>query len=109
MAHAQNAEPTDHILPRSLYLGIFAVLMVLTMVTVGVAYVNLGQLNIVVALTVAIIKATLVVLYFMHVRYGSRLTWVFIGAGVFWLLILLTFLLTDYSSRGWMSLPYISR
>jgi cytochrome c oxidase subunit 4 len=109
MAHVQNAEPADHILPKSLYLGIFAVLMVLTMVTVGVAYVNLGQLNIVVALTVAIIKATLVVLYFMHVRYGSRLTWVVIGAGVFWLLILLTLLLTDYSSRGWMSLPYIAR
>jgi cytochrome c oxidase subunit IV len=49
------------------------------------------------------------VLYFMHVRYGSRLTWVVIGAGVFWLLILLTLLLTDYSSRGWMSLPYIAR
>jgi len=109
MAHAQDAEhPGGHILPRSLYFGIFAALMALTLLTVGVAYVNLGEMNIVVALGVAIVKAALVVLFFMHVKYGSRLTWVFIGAGVFWLMILLGLLMGDYATRGWMSLPYIA-
>ena len=61
----------DHILPRSLYYGIFAVLMVLTAATVGAAFVDLGPLNIIVALTIAVVKASLVVLIFMHVKYGS--------------------------------------
>ena len=108
-AYAQDAEHADHIIPRSVYFGIFAVLMALTVITVAVSYVNLGPLNIIVAITVAVIKATLVVLYFMHVRYSSRLTWVVVGAGVFWLLILLGMLMGDYGSRGWLQAPYITR
>src|SRR6187431_403574 len=74
-----------------LYLVIAAALFVLLGVTVGVAYIDLGALNIVVAMTIAVIKGTLVVLYFMHVRYNSRLVWLFAGAGFFWLLILFFF------------------
>ena len=63
--------------------------MVLTAVTVWVANLDLGRWNAIVALSIAVLKATLVVLYFMHVRYSSRLTWIFVGAGFFWLGILI--------------------
>lgn len=105
--HAQDAEHHEHIIPTSVYYTIFAALMVLTVITVAVAWVDLGFLNILVALGVAVTKATLVVLYFMHVRYASRLTWVVVGAGFFWLFILLSITLSDYLSRGWMSAPNI--
>lgn len=92
---------SSHTVPRSLYFAIFGALMVLTAITVAVAFVDLGFLNIVVAMSIAVIKALLVVLYFMHLRYGHRLTWVFAGAGFFWLAILLSLTVSDYFSRGW--------
>jgi cytochrome c oxidase subunit IV len=98
-----------HILPRSLYFGIFGALMVLTAATVGLAFVDLGFMNVIVALSVAVVKATLVVLFFMHVKYSSKLTWMVVGAGVFWLFILLSLLMLDYSSRGWMLVPPMVR
>ncbi len=96
--------------PHRLYLGIFAILILLTGVTVAIAFFDLGGgrlhlLNAIAAITIASTKGLLVVLYFMHVRYSSRLTWVFVGAGVFWLLILFVFTLSDYLSRGWLPLP----
>ena len=90
--------------PLRVYFLIFALLLVLTSVTVGVAFVDLGRMNIVLALTVAVAKALLVVLFFMHVRHASRLTWLFASAGVFWLLILLVFTFGDYISRPWESI-----
>ncbi len=93
---------SEHVLPKSTYYGIFAGLLILTGITVGAAFLDLGPLNIVVAITIAVIKATLVILYFMHVRYSSRLTWVFVGAGFFWFLILIAFLFGDILSRGWL-------
>ncbi|HEX7085969.1 MAG TPA: cytochrome C oxidase subunit IV family protein [Vicinamibacterales bacterium] len=107
--HPQDAELHDHIIPAKVYYAIFAALMVLTVITVAVAWVDLGLLNIVVALGVAVLKASLVVLYFMHVRYASRLTWVVVGSGFFWLFILLSITLTDYLSRGWMEAPMLVR
>jgi len=92
----------EHIVPRKIYFAIFATLMALTAVTVMVAYFDLGRLNAVVALTIAVFKALLVVLYFMHVRYSSRLTWVFVAAGFFWLGIMLALTLSDYLSRAWL-------
>jgi cytochrome c oxidase subunit 4 len=65
---------------------------------------DLGRMNAVVALTIAVIKATLVVLYFMHVRYSSKLTWVFVGAGFFWLAIMVALTLSDYMTRGWLNI-----
>jgi cytochrome c oxidase subunit 4 len=102
-----HAEHADHILPRSLYFGIFGALMVLTLLTVAAAFVDLGFLNILVALGIAVFKGSLVILFFMHVKYSSKLTWVVIGAGLFWLGILLSMLMLDYSSRGWMLVPPI--
>jgi cytochrome c oxidase subunit IV len=104
---AELAAEHDHILPRSLYYGIFGILMVLTVLTVAAAYVDLGNLNIIVAIAIALVKATFVILFFMHVKYSSKLTWVVVGAGVFWLLILLSLLMLDYGSRGWMPIPPI--
>lgn len=92
-----------HVAPVSLYLIIFGALMVGTILTVVVARFDLGPLNNIVMLTVACTKAVLVVLYFMHVRWSSRLTWVVASSGVFWLLILFTLTMADYMSRGWVA------
>jgi cytochrome c oxidase subunit 4 len=92
---------TDHIVPKSVYYLIFAALMVGTAVTVAVAFVDLGPLNAVVALTIAVAKATLVVLFFMHVRYSTRLTWAVVVGGIFWLGILLALTFSDYLTRSW--------
>ena len=91
----EHAHPTV-----GLYLGIFAALVIGTCLTWGIAFLDLGQLNPVVALAIACIKATLVILYFMHVRYSDRLTMVTVGAGFFWLLILISLSLSDYLSRS---------
>ena len=92
---------SGHVSPKRVYYTIFGCLMVLTAVTVGVAFVNLGALNFSVALSIAIVKATLVILFFMHVKYSSRLTKLIVGTGFFFLLVLFTLTLTDYLSRGW--------
>jgi cytochrome c oxidase subunit 4 len=95
----------SHIATVRSYITIFLVLMVLTAVTVLVAYVNLGQLNKVVALGIATFKASLVILYFMHVKYSSRLTKLVVMAGFFFLVILLGLTMTDYGSREWIPVP----
>ncbi len=97
---------SEHIVPVRIYIMVFLALMVFTAITVFVAYFDLakywGPLNAVVALTIAVIKATLVVLFFMHVKYSSKLTQVIVIAGVFWLVILLAFTMSDYLTRsGW--------
>jgi cytochrome c oxidase subunit 4 len=94
----------EHIVSPKIYYAIFVALTVLTVVTWSVAKIDLGKMNAVVALTIAVIKATLVVLYFMHVRYSSRLTWVFVGAGFFWLAIMVALTLSDYMTRGWLTI-----
>jgi cytochrome c oxidase subunit 4 len=96
---------SPHIVPTRVYYAVFTTLMTLTGITVAVAFVDLGFLNIAMALGIAVIKATLVILYFMHVRYGTRLTWVVVASGFFWLGILIALGLSDYLSRGWLPLP----
>ena len=91
---------SEHIVPPKVYVGIFLSLMVLTAATVGAAYVNLGPFNIVIALAIASLKATLVVLYFMHARYSPKRTQLVIIAAVFWLAIMLALTLSDYVTRG---------
>ena len=86
-----------------MYIGVFLALLVGTVLTVVVAMFDLGPLNNIVMLAVAIAKALLVVLYFMHVRWSSRLTWVVAASVVFWLLILVVFTRADYMSRGWVA------
>ena len=91
-----------HVPSLKLYFTVFAILMVGTAVTVLVAFYDLGPLNNVMMLTIACVKAMFVILYFMHVRWSSRLTWVVVASGFFWLLIMFTFTMTDYLSRGWL-------
>ena len=90
-----------HVVSRRTYFAIFAILLACTYLTWQVAYFDLGPLNTVVALGIAVFKAVLVVLFFMHVRHGTRLTWVVVLAGVFWLAILLFITMSDYLTRSW--------
>ncbi len=89
-----------HLVPLRVYFTVFGILMVLTGLTVSASFMDLGPFNTVVALVIAVTKMLLVVLYFMHVRYSSRLTWAVIGAGFFWLALLLLMTLADYVTRG---------
>ncbi|HEX4797596.1 MAG TPA: cytochrome C oxidase subunit IV family protein [Humisphaera sp.] len=82
-----------------IYLAIFVALMALLVATVAAASFDLGRANTPVALIIAVIKALLVILFFMHVRHSSRLTWVFVAAGFLWLSLLLCLTMTDYASR----------
>jgi cytochrome c oxidase subunit 4 len=91
-----------HVAPFSLYYKVFLALIVGTILTVVVARFDLGALNNVVMLTIACGKALLVILFFMHVWWGARLTWVFAASGFFWLLILFVITMSDYMSRGWV-------
>lgn len=99
------SEHETHVLPLKIYLLIFGTLLVLTGVTVQVAYMDLGFMNTVVALGIACFKASLVVLYFMHLRYAGSLPKLFWLAGLLWLLILLAFAMSDYLSRQWIEQP----
>jgi cytochrome c oxidase subunit 4 len=92
---------SEHIVPRSTYFLVFGALIVLTAVTVVAANFDFGALNDVVAMTIAVTKMMLVLLFFMHVRYSSRLIWVIVASMFFWLVILLALTLTDYTSRDW--------
>ncbi len=96
---------SDHVVSLKLYFAIFAALMVLTAVTVWVAFIDLGTMNTVVALAVAVTKATLVILFFMHVKYSTRLTWLVVASGFFFLAIMLAFTMADMVSRGWLGTP----
>jgi cytochrome c oxidase subunit 4 len=105
MARAGDGHSSGHVSPLSIYIGIFLTLMVLTAVTIVVAYVDLGQWNKVVALGIASFKASLVVLYFMHVKYASRLTKLIVVSGFFFLALLLSLTMADYGSRDWVNPP----
>ena len=94
----------EHVVPVRIYFTIFAVLLVFTAVTVIVSGIDLGWMNTVVALTIAVTKAVLVMLYFMHLRYSTRLTWLVVSAGFAWLGILILFTMTDVLTRSWVTL-----
>jgi cytochrome c oxidase subunit 4 len=96
--------PDQHGASLKLYAAVFAALLVLTFVTVSAALHDFGALNTPIALGIASIKATLVILYFMHVRWSNRLIWIFVGLGILFLAILLGFTLSDYVSRDWMQI-----
>ncbi len=87
------------ILPKKTYYKIGFVLFVLMSMTITVAYIDLGIFNIYIALTIAVVKALLVVMYFMHVKYNTRLTWIFAGAGFLWLIIMFALTMSDYITR----------
>ena len=88
------------------YVIVFVILLVLLVATVGVAFVDLGPWNLPVGLSIAVTKAVLILLVFMHVRYSGSLIWLVAGAGFFWLAIMLLFTLADYLTRS--QLPWFS-
>jgi cytochrome c oxidase subunit 4 len=94
---------SEYIVPKQTYYTIFAVLIACTMLTWRVAYFDLGPFNTVAALAIAVFKATIVVLFFMHVKYSTRLTHAVIIGALFWLGILLALTMNDYLTRGWQA------
>jgi cytochrome c oxidase subunit 4 len=94
-----------HVVPVRTYFAIFATLLVLTGVTTAVAFLDLRAFSVAVALAIAIVKATLVVLYFMHMRYSSRLVPLAFVAAIFWFILLVVLTLADYETRGWLGVP----
>ncbi len=94
---------SEHIVSLKIYVSIFLALLVGTALTVWAGVHDFpGQLNVIIALTIAVVKATLVVLYFMHVRYSSRLIWVVFTSALFWLAILFALTFSDYWTRSWL-------
>ncbi len=98
-------EHPHHVVPVKVYLAVFLALCVFTVLTVSAAGRDFGTLNTPIALVIAITKATLVVLYFMHVRYSPRLVTLMIGTGVVFLMLLILFTMSDYVSRPWPIVP----
>ena len=96
---------SEHVTPRRTYFAIWAALLVLTYATVAVSRVDWGRLNSVLALTIAVSKALLVVLYFMHVRYSSRLTKLVVVGGFLWLALLIGLTMADEVTRAWIPIP----
>ncbi len=93
----------EHVVPRKTYIVVWAALMALMILTAALSRINLGEWSTVVALAIAVIKALLVILFFMHVRYESqKIAWVVVVAGFFWLGIMLALTMTDYLSRGYL-------
>ena len=94
---------SEKIISERAYYAVFVVLLLLTLTTYGAARVDLGRWNAPVGLAIAAVKAVLIILYFMHARFSGRLTRVVIGAGLFWLGILLVLTMSDYVTRvrGW--------
>ena len=86
-----------------MYYAVFAALIVGTALTVAVAFVDLGAMNNVLMLGIAMTKALLVILFFMHVRWSTRLTWVVAASGFVWLIIMFGITMSDYMSRGWVA------
>lgn len=91
-----------HVVPVRTYVGVFLMLMLLTAVTVAAAFVDLGPLNNVVMLGIALFKASLVALIFMHVKYSTRMIPVVAVGSLFFLVILFAITMSDYLSRGWL-------
>jgi cytochrome c oxidase subunit 4 len=94
-----------HAESRKIYYAIFAALMALTIVTVAVSRVDWGPFNTIIALTIAVTKAVLVVLFFMHVRHSSRLTKLVVASGFVWLAILIGLTMADFVTRNWIKVP----
>jgi cytochrome c oxidase subunit IV len=91
---------SEKIVSKKVYFTIFALLLVLTFTTVAVASLDLGPWNTIVALTVAVTKALLVTLWFMHIKYSNRLTQIVVASGLFWLVIMIALTLFDYKTRS---------
>jgi cytochrome c oxidase subunit IV len=103
--HSEHTEHAEHIDSVGTYAIILVALLILTIATALVATIDLGPLNIIVALGIAVTKMLLVVLFFMHVRYSTRLTRLVLIGGMLWLAILLLMSFSDFATRGWLGVP----
>ena len=92
-------------LPIKVYVSVLAALLLGLLLNIGMAFLELGRFHVVVAVAIAGCQALLVILFFMHVRYSPRLTWVFAAGGFFWLTILIVLTMGDVVSRGWFVVP----
>jgi cytochrome c oxidase subunit IV len=109
MANPHNPDHADHIghapahhqAPLTAYFVVFFVLMILTVVTVWVSRIDLGALNTTVAMAIAITKATVVILWFMHVIHSPRLTWIVVISSFIWLAMMFVLFFADYATRSW--------
>jgi cytochrome c oxidase subunit 4 len=98
---AQHNAHEHHVTPPIVYVVIFGVLLVFTALTVGASFVEMGVFNPIVALAIGVIKATLVVLFFMGVKYSTKLTKLTVGCGLFTFIVLIGMTLADYITRAW--------
>jgi cytochrome c oxidase subunit 4 len=98
---SDHAEHEHHIVSPKIYVAIFLSLLCLTGLTVAASYVEMYSFNVVVALAIAVVKAMLVVLFFMHVKYSPKLTKLTVFSGLFMFLVLIFMTLADYISRAW--------
>jgi cytochrome c oxidase subunit IV len=98
---------SETILSKRTYFFVWGSLLALLAVTIGVAYIHLGWFNPAAAVSIAVVKALIIILYFMHVRYSPKLVWVFVGAGFVWLGMLFLWALGDYLTRQYLPMPTI--
>jgi cytochrome c oxidase subunit 4 len=98
---------SETVIPKKTYLLVWVALLALLAVTVGVAYVHLGWFNPVAALSIAALKALIIILYFMHVRYSPKLIWVLVGAAFVWLGIAIGGTMSDYLTRSYLPPPTV--
>lgn len=110
-SEVQDVVHTHHIIEPIVYIKVFGILVVLFLATLGVALFDLSNrfhwqpANLVIALTIAMAKAAVIVLYFMHVKYSSRLTQVFAVSAMLWLMLMFSFTFADYFTRSWFPQP----
>lgn len=102
MADIGHPDPQHHVPSKGVYFTIFALLLLLTGLTVAARQIDLGMLNAPIAMTIAFAKTMLVILYFMHLRHSTRLTWVVVFGAFLWLAVLFVLTLNDYLTRGWL-------
>jgi len=100
-----SEQGTPHISSLKSYLSVFFALMALTILTVFVAFFDLGPFNIVGAVTIASIKAYVVLLYFMHVKYSNKIIWLTAASGFIWFVLMIALTLADFATRGWVPPP----
>jgi cytochrome c oxidase subunit 4 len=100
-----SSQTSEHVDSVKTYAAVLVTLLALTVITTLVAFVDLGNFSVVVALAIAVTKMLLVALFFMHVRYSTKLTRLVIVGGLLWLAILLLLTLSDFFTRGWLGTP----
>ena len=97
---------SEQVVGKRVYLLVGAALLCLTAITAWVSWIDLGGWSAPVAIVIATIKASLVVLFFMHIRYEHQaMVWIWLAAGIFWFLILLALSMADYGTRGFIGIP----